>query len=426
MKKKVFLTALLLTLSTQKAYAIDAPDQNIPNIPFSDLNIGSFIEFHGNVNFGYDYSFGFAKIENSKVLKDTQNNIVLDDRFRNYIYTQNANLSMRANVAKFLNLNLSGALVSNGFSAEPLYNPDSYKDFAKFLDDRRKNIKNILQRYTLLQDINIVVKDQSIDGSLTVGQQIIPFGYTSDYTMTPNVVTNSVITPMTEYINYNVRSALDTPYQNSSLTNMRDIGLALAGNYSTFKFVTSLYNGAGANTLDNNNEKDIFARVDYMLPGFAEAGITHWRGKHIGFKSIYNDTNPNRLDYEMYRTGLHALIGNPSAYLMGEVIFSQDNWSDKSDVSQLGWYVEGTLKAPSIISGTLRYESLYDNNILKNQNQSANYSIRRFVVSSTQSLANSIKFKEEYVQSWEDYFSKSGDKASTTFGFVTVSLGYSF
>ena len=425
MKKKFFLSFFLLAFASQNVYAIDAPDQNIPTIPFNDLNVGNAFDFHGNATFGYDYSFGFAKVENGKVLKDPTNNLVLDDRFRNYIYTQNVNLAMRMNVAKFLNLNLSGALVSNGFNAEPLYNPDSYKEYAKFLDDRKKNIKNIWQRYAILQDINIVVKDQSIDGSLTVGQQLVPFGYSSEYTMTPNVVTSSIITPMTEYINYNVRGNLDTPYQNSSLTNLRDIGLALAGNYSTFKFVTALYNGAGPNTLDNNNEKDIFARVDYVLPGFAEAGVTHWRGRHIGYKTIYAE-NPGRVEYEMSRTGLHAMLGNPNAYLMGEFIFSQDNWYDKSDVSQLGWYVEGTLKAPSIVSGTLRYESLYDNNILKNQAQTSNYTIRRFVVSSTQSLANNIRFREEYVQSWEDYFSKAGDKASTTFGFVNVSLGYTF
>lgn len=425
MKKTFFFSSIFVALfSCQSVYAIDAPDQQIPTVPFNDLNLGSTFEFHGNVNFGYDYTFGFAKIQDGKVLKDSLNNLVLDDRFRNYIYTQNVNLGLKMNVAKLLNLNLSGALVSNGLNAEPLYNPDSYKEFGKFLVDRKNNIKNVWQRYAVLQDINISVKDANIDGSLTVGQQLIPFGYASEYTITPNIVTNSVITPMTEYINYNVRTSLETPYQNSSLTGLRDVGIALAGNYSSFKFVTAVYNGAGPNTLDNNNEKDIFARFDYSLPGLAEAGVTHWRGKHVGYKNIYSET-ASRVDYEMYRTGLHAMLGNPNAYLMGEFIFSQDNWSDKSDVSQLGWYLEGTLKAPSIVSGTLRYESIYDNNVLKNQTQSSNYTVRRFVASSTQSLAD-IRFKEEYVHSWEDYYSKTGDKASTNFGFFTVTLGYSF
>lgn len=425
MKKSLFLSLITLFLYSNNAYAIDAPDQQIPNIPFNDLTPQNMFEFHGNVTFGYDYSFGFAKVENNKVLKDNLNNLVLDDRFRNYVYTQSANLAARLNVARLLHLNASGALVSNAFNAEPLYNPDSYKEFAKFLDDRRRNIKNVWQRYAILQDLNIMVKDANIDGSLTVGQQLVPFGYISENTLTPNLIHNPITTPMTEYINFNLRGATDTPYQNSSLTNLRDIGISLAGNYSSFKFVTAVYNGAGPNTLDNNNEKDLFGRFDYVLPGIGEAGVTHWRGRHVGYKNIYAD-NPNRVEYEMYRTGFHAMVGNPNLYMMGELLFNQDSWYDKTDVSGLGWYVEGFFKAPSILSVAARYESLYDNNILKNQTQSANYTVRRAIASATQSLADNIRFKEEYVHTWEDYISKTGDKATTTFGFFTITLGYTF
>lgn len=425
MKKTLFLTFLSLFLYAKNAQAIEAPDQNIPNIPFNNITPLAQFEFHGNVNFGYDYSFGFSKIENGKVLKDNLSNLTLDDRFRNYLYIQNASLEATVNIAKLLHINLSGALLSNGLNAEPLYNPDSYKEFSKFLDDRKKNIKNIWQRYGVLQDLNISVKDENIDGSITIGQQIVPFGYNSVNTITPNIVTTSIITPMTEYINYNIRNSTDTPYQTSSLTNIRDIGISLSGNYSSFRFFTALYNGAGPNTLDNNNEKDIFTRFDYILPGIAEAGVTHWRGKHVGFKNIYAEL-PNRIEYEMYRTGFHAMIGNNNLNLKGELLFNQDSWLDKTDVSGLGWYLEGFFKAPAILSATARYESLYDNNVLKNQSQSANYFVRRFVGSLTQDLANSIRFKQEYVQTWEDYVSKSGDKANSNFAVFTVSIGYTF
>ncbi|MFN8576290.1 MAG: hypothetical protein U0354_05490 [Candidatus Sericytochromatia bacterium] len=425
MKKTVFLALFSLFLYSQEVKAIDAPPQDIPNIPFNNLTPLAQFEFHGNVNFAYDYSFGFSKIQDGKVLKDSSNNIILDDRFRNYLYIQNANFEATVNIARLLHINLSGALLANGLTPEPLYNPDSYKDFAKFLDDRKKGTKNIWQRLAILQDLNIAVKDPSIDGSLIIGQQIVPFGYNSINTLTPNIVTTAIITPMTEYFNYNLRNLTDTPYQTSSLTNIRDIGISLSGNYSTFRFFTALYNGAGPNTFDNNNEKDIFARFDYILPNIAEAGFTHWRGRHVGFKTIYSD-NPTRVEYEMYRTGFHGMIGNKDLNLKGEILFNQDSWFDKTDISTLGWYLEGFFKAPTILSAAARYESLYDNNVLKNQNQSANYIVRRFVGSLSQDLANSIRFKQEYVHTWEDYVSKSGDKANTNFGVFTVSIGYTF
>lgn len=425
MKKSVVIGLLSTFLYCSNVQAIEAPPQDMPNIPFNNITPLAQFEFHGNVNFGYDYSFGFSRIDNGRVVKDNTNYLSLDDRFRNYLYIQNANLEATVNIARLLHINVSGALVSNGLNAEPLYNPDSYKEFAKFLDDRKKNIKNVWQRYAVLQDLSISLKDANIDGSLTLGQQIVPFGYNSVHTVTPNIVTTAIITPMTEYINYNIKNPTDTPYQTSSLTNIRDIGVSLAGNYSNFKFFTAVYNGAGPNTLDNNNEKDIFGRFDYILPGIAEAGVTHWRGRHIGFKNIYAN-NPTRVEYEMYRTGFHALVGNNDLNLKGELLFNQDSYYDKSDVSGLGWYVEGFFKAPTILSAAARYETLYDNNVLKDQSQSANYVVKRFVGSLTQDLANNIKFKEEYVHTWEDYIAKSGDKAFSNFGVFSVTVGYTF
>ncbi|MBC7474403.1 MAG: hypothetical protein H7263_08940, partial [Candidatus Sericytochromatia bacterium] len=412
--KKIFLALFVLSgLNLFSANAYSATEIIENRTPSNNFN-GAFdkLEFHGDIGFGYDYSFGFAKLDKNLVLKDTTNYLTLDDRFRNYIYIQNADLSLKVNVMRLLHLNVSGALVSNGMTAEPLFNPDSYTDFNKFLQDRKRNIKNIWQRYGIIQDLNFTLKDENVDGSVVIGQQEVPFGYLNAVSIYPSSVTNPTITPMTEYINFNLRKENATPYQNSTLSNIRDIGISLNGNYSFFRFVTGLYDGAGTNTFDNNNEKDLFARLDFIAKGLGEIGVSHWRGKHVGYKSIYA-INPERVDFEMYKTGFHGKIGNESLYLSGELIFNNDSWVDKTDVGQLGWYLEGTFKAPAVISATLRYESFNDNNVLKDIPVSANYGMRRLVANLTQILGENMKFKEEYSQTWEDLNEKIGTK---TFG----------
>jgi hypothetical protein len=383
------------------------------------------VELHGDIGFGYDYSFGFAKIDLNKVVKESTNYLTLDDRFRNYIYIDHAGLGLKVNLARVITANISGSVVANGLTGEPLYNADSYRAFRGFLTDRQANIKNIWQRYLLLQDINFIIKDESVDGNLVIGQHIIPFGYYEYNTLNPPIATNPLITPMSEYINFNLRAEKDTPYQNSTLTRLRDIGLTLTGNYSGFRFMAGIYNGAGPNSLDNNNFKDFFGRFDYLVPALGEIGVSHWRGRHVGFKSIYAD-NPVRDEFEMYRTGIHGKLGNDNMYLLGEVIFSQDRWLDKTDVDQLGWYIEGTIKAEKILAGTIRYESFADNNPLKNTSQSAYYNLKRLVLSLNQSFADSVGFREEYSHTWEDISEKSGNKAFSNYGIASVSLLLSF
>ncbi len=391
------------------------------------------ITLYGKVKFGYDYSFGFSKVENDKVLKDKNNSpkgapvseygnnyLTLDERFRNYIYIQNANLGLKANFAKIITANFSGSIISNGLSEQALTNSDDFLEFNKFLSDRKRNIKNLWQRYLLIQDVNFLIKDQDIDGSLTVGQHIVPFNYITNSTLNPPVIINPMITPMSEYINFNLRNPDDTPYQNSTMTYLRDIGATLSGDYKVFRFMSGIYNGAGPNTFDNNNEKDIFGRTDYILPNIGEIGVSHWRGKHIGYKKIYNN-NPQRGEFEMYRTGLHGKLGGDTLYLLGEVIISQDRWLDKTDVDQLGWYIEGTLKVEKFFTGTLRYESFLDNNVLKTNISPTVYNLKRFVASMTQGIGEYINIREEYSHTWEDLNEKSV-KTFSNYGIASVNV----
>jgi hypothetical protein len=377
--------------------------------------------FSTNVNFGYDYDFGYSKIDQGKVQKDKSNNIILDDRFRNTVYIENILLNSKARLTELLEVNLSGEIISNGLSSEPLYNIDNYKNFNNFLTDRKNNLKNIWYRTGIIQDVNFALKDSTIDGSMIIGQQVIPFGYTG--TSTDRKVSKfPSITTMTEYINFNLKGLEDTPYQNSTMSDVRDIGVTLSGNYTGFKFASGIYNGTGPNMLDNNNEKDYFFRLDY-LARFFELGASHLRGKHIGYKNALSAT-PERKDFEMYKSGVHSKIGNEDFYIAGEFILNQEKWNDNTSTDQYGWYIESFLNLKNLLSANVRYESFFDTNVLKNKSN-ASYNLKRFSASLYQSVYPNVRLKQEYTHNWED-LTNGSDKTFSNYGLVSITTQMTF
>ncbi|MFN8671863.1 MAG: hypothetical protein U0457_07215 [Candidatus Sericytochromatia bacterium] len=420
MRKKKFITYTLLNLillNNLISYAEDNLEQPTPNIPAKSF---SEIKLKTNFSFGYDYNFGFAKVENGKVLVDKNNLITLDDRFRNTLYVNDLELSMQTTFFSILKTNLSASLFSSNFNAEPLLSIDSYREYAKFLVDRKSTIKNIWQRFLILKDVNFEVNDEATKGKFVLGQQLIPFSYVSDVTLNQPISNYPLITPMTDYINFNLNPENQVYYQNSTLTNYRDLGFMLTGNYPYFRFFTALYNGSGSNIFDNNNEKDLFGRLDLILGNF-EIGVSHLRGKHFDFKNL----NEKALDIEVSKTSFHSKLGTPNLYLTGDYILAQNSYSDKTVTNKNGWYAEGVLKAESIFSGALRYESFFDDNVLINKEKNTNYNIKRFVANFSQNINENIISKQEYTHTWEDLnYDKS--KFNLNYGTFTANIQFKF
>ncbi|MEK7431616.1 MAG: hypothetical protein AABZ74_00670 [Cyanobacteriota bacterium] len=376
-----------------------------------------------NFSFGYDYNFGFSKIDKGLVSLDKNNNLLLDDRFRNTLYINDFDVTLRNEFLSILSTNVSLSIVSNGFNAEPLITIDSFKEYNKFLNDRKNNIKTLWQRFFIIKDVNFEVKDPTTKGKLVIGQQSIPFNYDSNTTLNKPVSFHPSLTPMTDLINFNLKKETELPYQNSTLTNARDLGFMLTGNYQFFRFYSGVYNGAGPNIFDDNNEKDLFGRLDIIINNF-ELGISHLRGKHTGFKNIF-DKSPERLDIETAKTGLHSKIGTPNFYLLGDYTFYQDNWNDKTVVDKNGWYVELVGKAEKIVSGSLRFENFYDSNVLLNKEKNVNYNIKRFVANFSQNIGPNIISKQEYSHTWED-LNESKNKYMVNYGIASVNLQFIF
>lgn len=67
------------------------------------------------------------------------------------------------------------------------------------------------------------------------------------------------------------------------LGGQRDIGLRVDKTFKTFMYSLNVFNGAGQNTLDTNNQKDLSARIEvYPIPGLTIAGATY---DSIGYRT---------------------------------------------------------------------------------------------------------------------------------------------
>jgi hypothetical protein len=67
------------------------------------------------------------------------------------------------------------------------------------------------------------------------------------------------------------------------LGGQRDIGIRLDKTFKMFSYSLNLFNGAGQNNFDNNNQKDISARIEvYPIPGLTIAGSTY---DSIGYRT---------------------------------------------------------------------------------------------------------------------------------------------
>jgi hypothetical protein len=65
-------------------------------------------------------------------------------------------------------------------------------------------------------------------------------------------------------------------FVNAALSGLRDVGVRLDKTFKTFMYSLNLFNGAGQNQLDTNNQKDFSGRLEiYPIPGLTVAGAVY-------------------------------------------------------------------------------------------------------------------------------------------------------
>ncbi len=111
-------------------------------------------------------------------------------------------------------------------------------------------------------------------------------------------------------------------------TGGRDIGAVAYGSYSSVHYAIGLVNGTGANKKDDNDHKDLAARITFLpIEGFS-LGFSIYNGRRFDTAAA-TDLKRNRYGFEL--TWLRAPF-----YLQAEYIMAEDHTTEKS-----GWYILG-------------------------------------------------------------------------------------
>jgi len=121
----------------------------------------------------------------------------------------------------------------------------------------------------------------------------------------------------------------------------RDVGLRLDKTFKKFMYSLNLFNGAGQNTTDNNNQKDVSFRLEvYPIPGMTIAGATY---DSIGYRTRRGTKDRWEGDF-VYETGPFKI--------QAEFVRLQDVLvADADPIKSQGGYVALAYKFPEMGSG---------------------------------------------------------------------------
>lgn len=181
--------------------------------------------------------------------------------------------------------------------------------------------KRFKAKFTVDAVRNPILVDAMVDvvfaeyADLRFGQFRVPFG-----------VENDTSSADLDTINFSQPVSKLAPGRDVG-TMGRDVGAMLTGRISVFDYSLGLFNGAGANKTDTNDEKDFAGRVGVRPFDFLTVGASLYKGKAdaaAGAPLIRRD-----------RTGIHAGVSFGDVSLKGELI-----WAEDGDIDRRGWFVQ--------------------------------------------------------------------------------------
>ena len=152
--------------------------------------------------------------------------------------------------------------------------------------------------------------------------------------------------------------------------NGRDIGIQLNGSlvkiedYHLLDYYVQLLNGAGINTLDNNQSKDIDARLVFHPVRILSIGGSYYDGDD-------RFTGTTTKDQRRIRWGGELNLEYNALSVKGEYIRGQEG--NSNPIVHQGWYGQaGYFIVPKHLQGVFRYD-WYDPNLAKTQVNSTYY-----------------------------------------------------
>ncbi|HEY4175309.1 MAG TPA: porin [Kofleriaceae bacterium] len=219
-------------------------------------------------------------------------------------------------------ISAKGEILPKKIGFKVMFDPAKVREFSNStITDSGGDTSTVKQPTTnvsVLQDFEISYLSKYAD--VSVGQFKIPVsweGYTSS---------SKILTPE--------RSIVSSTYGDK-----RDLGLKVTKTMKMWSYFVGLYNGAGANNLDGNNQKDVAVRVEaYPVKGLTIAGVT--------YNSLFYREKEGTKD--RYEADLRYEMG--SFLFQGEFIRAHDVGAKDVKTNSQGFYaaLAYTLKDPSL------------------------------------------------------------------------------
>jgi hypothetical protein len=274
----------------------------------------------------------------------------LDGSYTDLARIGRVQFGLDANLSELISARLSASLFSSELSDQPL-TPAQFDDYASFLRQRWSKQASYWSRPFLLEDVHFVMGDPTVFGTMTLGQQWLPFGYTDHQTIAPPIAIAPQQTPLSEYVNALRQASSMAPWQIGAASRQRQIGSTVNWKTNGFGITTGLYTGAGPNQADNNGALDLLVRADYINEK-AEAGLSFWRGLQPGFRQAGTP-----VPYERMVLGAHARLPYEAWDLTAEYLLGFSDWQDGTRSPYRGGYL--TLSVPADVYAKLYVQGAY-------------------------------------------------------------------
>lgn len=290
-------------------------------------------------------------------------------------------------VAPAVSVELSGALRQD--LDQPLANPDVYQAYQSRIAWRQSGGVGLNPLYLAqVEDAFLAVRDPERQGQLQFGQFMVPFGHEGYAAMSPPVALTPIETPMTDYLSTLGPGA----YQGSTMARWRDIGALLAGTAGSFPYAAGMFNGAGSNRLDDNGDKDWFARLDWRTSDTDFIGLSVLYGQDQVFPRGFSDAG-NTIGRRRY--GVHWMFRLADVKVQGE--WAQDQRLGLDAAPRDGYVVE---VSQTLGSGDLFYTA-YSQSYDPAARPGGGYLVREAVLGDIRPLFPGISLRFEGLYRWE-------------------------
>ncbi|CAN5900329.1 hypothetical protein BH11MYX2_BH11MYX2_09240 [soil metagenome] len=219
-------------------------------------------------------------------------------------------------------ISAKGEILPKKIAFKVMFDPAKVREFSNAtITDSGGDTSTVKQPTTsvsVLQDFEITYLSKYAD--VSVGQFKIPVSWEG----------------------YNSSAKILTPERaivSSTYGDKRDLGLKIAKTMPKWGYYVGLFNGAGANNLDGNNQKDVAVRLEaYPVKGLTIAGVT--------YNSLFYREKEGTKD--RYEADLRYEAGN--FLFQSEYIRAHDVGAKNAKTNSQGFYaaLAYTLKDPSL------------------------------------------------------------------------------